>query len=151
MLMVSVVSAESQDKTMELLDKYQDMRLSCEAGINKVDYEREYRDLYVATMKSEENIDKETYSKFHKILNYYDDAKTIWTISYDLCTQEDFDKLNNKYPNISKEVYHDIFGGYGKIDVANYIVKIANTEEKQLEKFLKERTVEQQKQEKTAE
>ena len=148
MLMVSVVSAESHDKTMELLDKYQDMRLSCEAGMNKVDYERKYRDLYIATMKLANTLDLESLGRFIRALECYEDAKDIWGYRNEWFYEQNLPQLHNEYPKAKKEVYRDAVGQFYRPSYVEYVIGVANIFEKDLEEKIKEK---QQKQEKTAE
>ena len=133
MLICSIAVASPVD---DLLSKYQDMRLGCEAGINRLDYSRNYRELYVATRKQENTIDKETYDKFMSVLSYYEDAKTMWECDYDLIYKDDRELLKNKYPTLRNDVYSDIFGNYGKTDMVNYIMKIADKRERELETMI---------------
>jgi hypothetical protein len=81
--MSSVVHAESNEAAQVLLGQYKDMKLNCEAGINYYDYSKLYRELYVATMKQQGNIDKVTFDKFITPLRYYEYAPTDWNKLYD--------------------------------------------------------------------
>jgi len=79
----SVVHAESNEAAQVLIGQYQDMKLNCEAGINYYDYSKLYRELYVATMKQQGNIDKVTFDKFRFTANCYQTAMGYWDKRYD--------------------------------------------------------------------
>lgn len=81
--MSSVVHAESNEAAQVLIGQYQDMRLNCEAGINYYDFCDLYRNLYVATMKQQGNIDKVTFDNFRFTVNCYKVAMEHWDKPYD--------------------------------------------------------------------
>ena len=123
MLICSIAVASPVD---DLLSKYQDMRLGCEAGINRLDYSRNYRELYVATRKQENTIDKETYDKFYGVLMYYKDINSVWNCN----TISDTYKVKME----SKIINSVFISGFDS--GIPMMIRDANRKEKDLEKSL---------------
>ncbi|HMM21825.1 MAG TPA: hypothetical protein PKA10_13990 [Selenomonadales bacterium] len=132
--------AEGNDKekaARELLITYDDMRYATEAGITKVDYIRQYRELYTATQKAKETIDVDIYEKFDTTLKAYEDALIIWDSYGQVFKIKDINKRTNyPYPYISQSKHSDIFGQYQKEDVISYIFSEANIKEKDIKWFI---------------
>ena len=47
--------------TTDLLEKYQEMSYITDAGINRLDYNKEYRKLYIETQKAKDKLDASIY------------------------------------------------------------------------------------------
>lgn len=128
----SVVNAA--DVTADLLEKYQDMQYSTEAGITKVDYDRKYRELYIATQKAQGKIPQETYDKFSSALRSYDNASTIWN------TPGQMFRFNEVKPYVDEPEYfkvsmvNDVFGRYYKDDIVQYLFRESNDKTRALTK-----------------
>lgn len=128
----SVVNAT--DVASDLLEKYQDMQYSTEAGINQLDYSSEYRKLYTATLKAKDKIPSEQYDSFVAILGMYEDVKLLWQEWYPSVAGKGKSYVEKRYPYVKLSVNHDIWGDYDTKEVIGFIWSEAKnrTEELQL-------------------
>ena len=124
---------EPQDKTIkDLLDKYQDMTYITTAGINRLDYDKEYRSLYVETQKTKDKISNDKFESFVTILDIYNDVKDIWQNHYPNIGYDTRKYLQKKYPDIKTSVNADIFGDYDTKAVISYLWFKAEDKTKEL-------------------
>ena len=134
----SVTSASPQS---DLLSKYVDMRLSLDVGINRADYQRLYRELYIATKKSESQMSPEEYAKFDDVLKVYADLSTIWGSSDQYFYEKDIKEMfGDKYPDVSQKVWHDVWGKYEKMSIVQFIINKTDEPAKTLEKYFADKT-----------
>ena len=120
----------------DLLGKYVDMRLSLDVGINRADYQRLYRELYIATKKSESQMSPEEYAKFDDVLKIYADLSAIWGSSDQYFYEKDIKEMfGDKYPDVSQEVWHDVWGKYEKMSIVQFIINKTDEPAKTLEKY----------------
>ena len=130
---MSIVYASPQS---DLLGKYVDMRLSLDVGINRGDYQRLYRELYIATKKSESQMSPEEYAKFDDVLKVYADLSAIWGSSDQYFYEKDIKEMfGDKYPDVSQKVWHDVWGKYEKMSIVQFIINKTDEPAKTLEKY----------------
>lgn len=134
----SICSAsDDQNKvTQDLLDKYQEMQYSVEAGITKVDYGRQYRELYIATQKAQGKIPQETYDKFLDAMKSYDNASTFWGKQYPVYYLSDVKGYVDDINRFKNEALRDVMGRFYKDSVVSYILGEANDKTRALTKEL---------------
>jgi len=124
-------------ETTDLLEKYQEMQYSTEAGITKVDYDRQYRELYIATQKALDKIPKETYDKFSSALKSYNNASTIWNFSGQVFRFSEIKQYIEEPGYFKVSMVNDVFGRYYKEDIVQYLFREANDKTKKLSEELK--------------
>ena len=136
----SVTSASPQT---DLLSKYVDMRLSLDVGINRADYQRLYRELYIATKKSESQMPTEDYVMFNKAFVVYGDIATAWNAYGLVFYQRDFKNMfGDRYPEITSRVRCDLFGKYDKESILVFLFKQSDEPAKALEKYFADKAKE---------
>lgn len=118
--------------TKDLLEKYQEMQYSTEAGITKVDYDRQYRDLYIATQKAQGKIPQETYDKFSGALKSYDNASTIWNAAGQVFKFKEIQQYLDNPGHFRVSMVGDVFGRYYKSDIVQYLFREANDKTRKL-------------------
>jgi hypothetical protein len=132
-LWTSVVYASD---TTDLLEKYQEMQYSTEAGITKVDYDRKYRELYIATQKAQGKIPQGTYDKFSSALKSYNNAAKFWNFEYEVYYFSDVKDYIENPTKFKEDTAKDVFGRYDRDCVVAYFFGEANDKTKALTKEL---------------
>ena len=151
-VILSVTSIANASPQSDLLSKYVDMRLSLDVGINRLDFDRAYRELYVATKKQESQMSPEEISKFNDVLKVYNDVSFMWGAYRDLYYASDLKNyLNDKYPDIYQSVQHDFWGQYDRRAVVRFLMGKSVEPQKALEKYFADKAKAEQEAKKTSE
>jgi hypothetical protein len=141
LLMLCFGTSVASDVTTDLLEKYVNMTYNTDAGINRLDYGKEYRILYVETQKAKDKLDAQTYESFNEILMMYNDAKYVCQEHYPVVNYDAKSDLQKKYPEIKTKVTQDIWGNYDTRDVMSYIWVEADKKTKELQKKYKKESI----------
>lgn len=128
----------ANDVTADLLEKYQEMQYSTEAGITKGDYRKQYRELYIATQKAQGKIPQETYDKFSSALRSYNNAITVWDIQRHTFSFDDISSYIEDHDRFKRDVSSNIWGQYDRGDIVIFLFTEGNTKVKKLMETQKE-------------
>ena len=138
-LLGSVCFAENS-KSIELLDKYKDMRLSLEAGINRLDYQKQYREVYIATKKAQGLIPENEYTAFENTLDVYTDIGNAWDYQYQIYFPNEVKQIYKfKYPDIEQCAQRDGLGRYSKESIVRFLFSKACEKTTALESFIEKK------------
>ena len=142
MILLGGVCFADNNKSTELIDKYKDMRFSLEAGINKLDYQRQYRELYIATKKANGLIPQNEYFAFETTLGIYADINDAWDYQYDLYYPNDVKKAYKpKYPDVDQRAERDGLGRYSKESIVRFLFTKATEKTIALEEFIEKKDI----------